>query len=235
MMGWSDHDQAYSWSHVIAVYSRRSDRDQMLIEASPTSCPFICLLHFFLTYALSWELFISPCPRYLPFLGNPLCWVASTLFRTVCHYFAFNMYNLHLPFSVDKLDGWTSSNSVWALHFFSFVVNSSCICTFHYWQTKVRWNFLLHFHLLRLTAIYFWHNDTFQVLTKTISSEVLTLNFNHAHPTLVFVPAEFHPSKGKVKGVYALNKTSPITTGRHLPHGIAQCYLPPDTSECALF
>ena len=31
----SDHDQACSWSHVIAVYSRRSDRDQMLIEASP--------------------------------------------------------------------------------------------------------------------------------------------------------------------------------------------------------
>jgi len=35
----SDRDQARTWSHVIAAYSRRSDRDQMLIEASPRLFP----------------------------------------------------------------------------------------------------------------------------------------------------------------------------------------------------
>jgi len=28
-------------------------------------------------------------------------------------------------------------------------------------------------------------------------------------------------------------KTRPSATGRHLPFGITQCYLPPDTSESA--
>jgi len=32
----SDRDQACTWPHVIAAYTRRSDRDRMLIEASPT-------------------------------------------------------------------------------------------------------------------------------------------------------------------------------------------------------
>jgi len=33
----SDRDQAFTWSQVTAAYSRRSDHDQMLIEASPSA------------------------------------------------------------------------------------------------------------------------------------------------------------------------------------------------------
>ena len=35
-----DRDHSYLWSHVIAEYSLRSDRDQTLIEASPTCTTF---------------------------------------------------------------------------------------------------------------------------------------------------------------------------------------------------
>ena len=38
----------------------------------------------------------------------------------------------------------------------------------------------------------------------------------------------------KVKGVYSLFTGTDVgATGRHLPYGITQCYLPPDTSERA--
>jgi len=39
----------------------------------------------------------------------------------------------------------------------------------------------------------------------------------------------------KVKGgVIALNKSHSRATERHLPYGITQCYLPPNTGEHAL-
>ena len=38
--------------------------------------------------------------------------------------------------------------------------------------------------------------------------------------------------KGKGKGRYSSSwKTDLTATGHHLPYGITQCYLPPDTSE----
>jgi len=42
-------------------------------------------------------------------------------------------------------------------------------------------------------------------------------------------------SKCKGKGRYSSSWEPHLrATGRHLPYGIAQCYLPPDTSERAL-
>ena len=44
----------------------------------------------------------------------------------------------------------------------------------------------------------------------------------------------YHPLKKKVKAVYSASwETHLRATGRHLPYGITQCYLPPDTSEHA--
>jgi len=42
------------------------------------------------------------------------------------------------------------------------------------------------------------------------------------------------PSKGKGKGRYSSSWEPHLrATERHLPYGITQCYLPPDTSERA--
>jgi len=41
----------------------------------------------------------------------------------------------------------------------------------------------------------------------------------------------------KVKAVYSASRETHLilrATGRHLPYGITECYLPPDTSERAL-
>jgi len=39
-------------------------------------------------------------------------------------------------------------------------------------------------------------------------------------------------NKGKVKGRYSSSWEPHLrATGRHMPYGITQCYLPPDTSE----
>ena len=39
--------------------------------------------------------------------------------------------------------------------------------------------------------------------------------------------------RGKGKGVYSSSWIGNRATERHLPYGITQCYLPPDTGECA--
>jgi len=51
------------------------------------------------------------------------------------------------------------------------------------------------------------------------------------HSPVIFL----HWSLIKVKGAYGSSWDESYygATGHHLPHGITQCYLPPDTSECA--
>jgi len=56
-------------------------------------------------------------------------------------------------------------------------------------------------------------------------------NFAHVHQCKVL--AQVSCTKVKAKGRYGNPNTHLTATGRHLPYGITQCYLPPDTSERA--
>jgi len=60
------------------------------------------------------------------------------------------------------------------------------------------------------------------------------LYHNHHHVGLIEVVRRKHTEGKKGKGRYSSSWEPHLrATGRHLPYGITQCYLPPDTSDHA--
>ena len=85
----------------------------------------------------------------------------------------------------------------------------------------------------KLTASERWHCTTL-ICSVLYGSAVLV--FLWVSPTVAHGPLWPRATigKGKGKGQYSSSWEPHLrATGRHLPYGITQCYLPPDTSECA--